>query len=138
MAPGASRRWFETLLRFLGLVAFVAGAATAVLGVTSVVGAEEVSGTVDSEMRFYAVWYAGAGLLLLRSARRIEAETTMIRWIAGALFVAGCARAPSWIFVGEPHVVAKALMIAELVLPFVIVPWHAALVRDPAGPTRTS
>ncbi len=117
------------LLSVLGSVAIIAALATVVLGVTSIAGAEAVSGTVDSEMRFYAVWYAGAGLLLLRCVPRLETETTIIRGIAVLLFIAGCSRALSWAVVGEPHPVAQVLMVIELVLPFVIVPWHAAIVR---------
>ena len=124
-----SRRGLQALLRFLGVVAFVAGLGTVVLGVDSIVGAEPVSGTVDSEMRFYAVWYAAAGLLLLRTAGRLEQDGVFIRGLSGALFIAGCARGLSWVVVGEPHVLAKILMVIELVLPLVIVPWHGSLVR---------
>lgn len=126
-----SRRALQVFLIFLATVALVAGLATVLFGAASLVGAEVVSGTVDSEMRFYATWYAGAGILLLRSVCRLETDTWIIRGIAGTLFVAGCSRALSWIAVGEPHLVAQVLMVIELVLPFVIVPWHAAVVRVP-------
>ncbi|MDQ3985173.1 MAG: DUF4345 domain-containing protein [Actinomycetota bacterium] len=129
MSRQMSRRGLQLLLRFLGLVAFVAGLGTVIFGVASVAGAEAVSGTVDSEMRFYAVWYSGAGLLLLRSARRVEREATIVRGISVALFVAGCSRALSWMVVGEPHVVAQVLMVIELSLPLVIVPWQASVTR---------
>jgi hypothetical protein len=128
----AFRRRLQTFLTSLGLVAFIAGLATVVFGVASIVGAEDVSGTVDSEMRFYATWYAAAGAVVLRSARRLDSEGWVIRGVAAAVFVAGCSRALSWVTVGEPHVVAKVLMIVELVLPFIIVPWHAAIVRQPS------
>lgn len=121
----------QVFLTFLGLVALVAGLATVLFGVASIVGAEDVSGTVDSEMRFYATWYAGAGVLLLWSARRLDSDTWIIRGIAGTLFAAGCSRALSWVAVGEPHLVAQVLMVIELVLPFVIVTWHTAVAAAP-------
>lgn len=123
-------RGLQLLLHFLGVVAFVAGVGTVLFGTASIAGAETVSGTVDSEMRFYAVWYAGAGLLLLKSAKNVERETVIIRGIAAALFVAGCSRALSWAVVGEPHVVAKVLMVIELILPFIVVAWHTAVTRQ--------
>ncbi len=112
------------------MVAFVAGLGAVLFGVASIVGAETVSGTVDSEMRFYAVWYAGAGLLLFKSASNLEGEIVIIRGVAAALFVAGCGRALSWLVVGEPHVVAKFLMVIELILPLIIVAWHAVVARE--------
>ena len=107
----------------------VAGLGTVIFGADSIVGAEPVSGTVDSEMRFYAVWYAGAGLLLLRSSGRLEQDGVIIRGLSAVLFIAGCSRALSWVVVGEPHALAKILMVIELVLPFVIVPWQNSVAR---------
>jgi hypothetical protein len=133
MSSQVSRRALKLVLGFLGLVAFVAGLGTVIFGADSIVGAETVSGTVDSEMRFYAVWYAAAGLLLARTARNVDKEAAIIRGIAGALFVAGCSRGLSWLVVGEPHVVAKVLMVIELVLPLIIVPWHAAVTHASRG-----
>lgn len=133
MTPQASRRGLQLLLRLLGLVAFLAGLGTVLFGVASIAGAEHVSGTVDSEMRFYAVWYAGAGLLLLQSARSVEEDATIIRGIAAGLFIAGCARVLSWVAVGEPHVLAKILLVIELLLPLVIVPWHGSVARASRG-----
>ncbi len=129
----SSTRALQTLLAVLGCIAIVAGSATVLFGVDSILGAEDVSGTVDSEMRFYAVWYVGAGALLMWSARNLDRAGVLIRAIATLLFVAGLSRALSWLMVGEPHVVSQALMVAELVLPLVIVVWHATL---PAGDDR--
>jgi hypothetical protein len=130
MNSKVSRRVLQVFLTILGSVAFVAGATTVVLGVDSIVGAETVSATVDSEMRFYAVWYAGAGLVLVRAASRVEESATVIRGISVLLFVAGCSRGLSWMMVGEPHTVAQVLMIIELALPFVIVAWQAAIAGN--------
>lgn len=123
------------MLVVLGLVVIVAGSATVLLGVDSLVGAEEASATIDSEMRFYAVWYVGAGFLLLWSARNLDRAGSFIRAVAGLLFVGGLSRGLSWLLVGEPHVVAQVLMLIEVTLPFLVVLWHAALV--PAKDVRS-
>ena len=129
MTGSTSRRALQVFLTVLGSVAVIAGTTTVVLGVDSVVGAEGVSGTVDSEMRFYAVWYMGAGFLLLRAVARVESEKRTIAGIAILFFIAGCARGLSWLMIGEPHTVAQVLMVIELALPLVIVPWQAAIAR---------
>lgn len=132
-----SRRGLQLFVLLLGSVAILTGLATVVIGVDSIVGAEEVSGTIDSEMRFYAAWYLGAGIVLLRSVGKVESARTEIRGIAALFFVAGCSRILSWLMVGEPHAVARVLLVIELALPFVIVPWQASVARG-SSPARGS
>lgn len=120
-------RGLQTLLVVVGAVMVVAGSSTVIGGADLIPGVETVTPSVDSEMRFYAVWYVVGGLFLLRAVPRIGAETFVIRVIAGAFFLAGCARVLSWLAVGRPHPFAVALMVIELVLPLVIVPWQRAL-----------
>lgn len=113
----------------LGAGACVAGAATVLLGAGSIIGLASLTPTADSEMRFYATWYVLAGVLAIRSARRVEDETFTIRVLFGGLFLAGCARALSLAVVGRPHAFSVVLMALELVLPLVILPWQAAVAR---------
>lgn len=114
---------FRVFLSVLGLVAIVAGASTAVLGADSILGVDSVSPSADSEMRFYAIWYAGAGWALLQAARRPEEGRVTIASVAVLFFLAGCSRALSWATEGRPHDVAVVLMVIELALPLVILPW---------------
>ena len=133
MSGGTSRRGLQVFLTMLGSVALVAGSVTVLFGVDSIVGAEAVSATVDSEMRFYAVWYAAAGVALLRSVPQVESERRIIGPVAVLFFIAGCSRALSWIVVGRPHSLTVVLMAIELALPFVILPWQAAVSRASVG-----
>lgn len=89
----------------------------------------KVSANVDSELRFYAAWYAAAGVLLLRTVRRVESEGTTIRAICAVLFVAACSRVISIIAVGAPHPMFLALMVVEFAIPVLVVPWQAAVAR---------
>ena len=118
------RRGLRIFLAVLGSVMVVAGAAGVLLGVGTVVGASAVNANVDSEIRFFAAWYTVAGVLLLRSLRRIEDASDVVLMVAAGFFLAGCARALSWFVVGRPHWQQLVLMGIELVLPCVIVPWH--------------
>ena len=118
----------QLFLTFMGLVMVVAGTLTVLFGASSVPREGVVTPDVDSEMRFYAVWYPVVGMLLLRSVPQVEAATTIVRLVGAGFFVAGCARALSWAVVGQPHTIAIVLMVIELVLPLVIIPWQRAAV----------
>ncbi len=124
MSSRRSRTWLRGFLALLGTTALSAGTGTMLFGVDSIVGAEEVSATVDSEMRFFATWYAAAGAVLLWAACNLRRARLVVLGVAVALFAAGSSRALSWVMVGEPHVVARVLMVIELVLPLVIVRWY--------------
>ena len=117
------------LLTILSVVMLVAGSLSVAFGASSVLGARDVTAEVDSEMRFYAVWYVVAGALLLRATRRVESGTWTIRLIAAAFFVAGCSRILSWVVVGRPHLSQLILMVIELILPLVVIPWQASVAR---------
>jgi hypothetical protein len=84
---------------------------------------------LDSELRFYADWYVVAGVLLLRGVHRVETEKLVVRAVGGAFFLAGCARLLAIVTVGTPHGFAVFLMIVELIIPAMIVPWQAAVAR---------
>lgn len=129
MQGDTGRRLLQGLLRLMGVVMVVAGAVTVLAGAASLPNEGDVTADVDTEMRFYAVWYVAAGALLLGAVPRVEKETWTIRVVAAGFFVGGCARILSWVTVGRPHVSAIVLMTLELVLPLVIVPWQAALRR---------
>jgi len=124
-----SSRGLRIVLTILGAVALTLGALSLVMGAAVVPGGDEVSASVDSELRFYAAWYTAAGVVLLRIARRAESEGRTLRFIAATFFIAGCARLLSLIVVGKPHVLFMALMVAEILIPVVILPWQASVVR---------
>ncbi len=124
-----SRRGLQLLLTVLGLVAVTFGTLSALLGAVSVEGVVEAPASLDSELRYYAVWYVMAGVLVLRTVRRVEAETTLLRIVCAALFAGGAVRLLSIASVGTPHAAYLWLMGLELGLPVVIVPWQAAVAR---------
>jgi hypothetical protein len=124
-------------LTLLGSVALVAGVLSVLFGVYLIPDHGDVNPSVDSEMRFFAVWYAGAGLVVLRVVPRVEAARLTIRAVAAAFFIAGCSRLISIIVAGNPHALFLVLMAIELVLPLVIVPWQTSIAR-PNVRDRTS
>lgn len=121
------RRGLQVVLASIGAVATVAGGSGVLRGAAEVKGGGPVSAPVDSEYRFYAAWYPVLGVLLLRAARRPEAETTIVRACAAGFFLAACGRVLSIRKLGPPNSVQKLLLGAEFVIPAVVVPWQAAL-----------
>src|SRR5437867_4309852 len=82
-----------TALRAAGAVAVLAGTHQAITGVSGVLGsAEPPSGTqrnIDSELRFYGVWYGVAGAVMLRAAGDEETDRRV-----GGLLAIGWGAAP--------------------------------------------
>ena len=124
------RSFLRGFLWLLSLVMIVAGSVTVLLGAESVLREGSFTTDIDSEMRFYAVWYVAAGILLACAIPKVESEAFTIRLVGGAFFAAGCARALSWIVVGKPHVSQVVLMVIELCLPLVIIPMQSAVARE--------
>jgi hypothetical protein len=132
------RQGLQVVLTALGAVAVVFGGLTVLAGAGGVVDGGRVSASVDSELRFYAAWYLGAGVLMLRSVRRVEAEGSLIRLIGAVFLIAAAARVLSMVALGTPHPLFLALMVIEFAIPVVIVPWQGAVARraveEPAEP----
>jgi hypothetical protein len=129
-----SERGLRILLRVMGAVMMIVGSASVLLGASSVVRAGDFTAAIDSEIRFFAVWYVVAGAVLLRATRNVVAEKLTIRLVAGAFFAAGCSRILSWIVVGRPHTSQVILMVIELVLPLVVIAWQASIARRNSQP----
>ena len=130
-----SRRGLEVTLTVLGLVATVFGAQGVVTGVGGVRKGGRASANVDSELRFFAAWYAVAGLTMLRPARRVESDGATIRVTCAGWLIAACGRLLSARQVGQPDRVFRVLTGAELAIPAIVAPWQAVVARQ-AGRRR--
>jgi hypothetical protein len=122
-----SRSALRAVFYLGGLVAMTAGLHTAIAGAKSLAGQGLANPTVESELRFYGVFYFAYGLVLLRVAPRADSDTTTVRALMGALFVAGLARVGGWVAVGRPHKVQRGLLVIELAAPPLIAAWQARL-----------
>ena len=125
----AGARALQAVWSALGVVALAFGLLSVFTGADTLPGIETVSPTVDSELRYYAAWYAAAGVAVLWSARAIESRGLVIRLVCAALFVGACGRLISLLTVGTPHVLSLVLMGLEFAIPVIVLPWHAALTR---------
>jgi Domain of unknown function (DUF4345) len=123
----ASGRAIRSLFYLGGVVATTAGLDTVMRGARSLPAQDLANPVVESELRFYAAFYVAAGLVALRIAPRADSDTTAVRALAGALFLAGLARASAWLTVGKPHRLQLALLAVELAAPPSVVAWQARL-----------
>ena len=117
-----------------GAVATTAGLHTVITGARSVPGKPSANALMESELRFYAAFYAAYGLAVLRTAPRAEEDTAAVRSLAGALFLAGLARAGGWRANGRPHPGQIALLALELALPPLALTVQRRLAASQLGP----
>jgi hypothetical protein len=118
------------VLTIVGGVAAVFGALGVVKGADGVHDGGNVSPNVDSELRFFASWYAVFGLLVLRAARQPAPEATIVRACGAGFLLAACSRLLSMRAAGPPSTVFKVLTGIELAVPAVIVPWQHRVERE--------
>jgi hypothetical protein len=114
----------------VGVVPIVAGALTVLLGSDSVPSPGDPSANLESELRFYAVWWIGAGLFLIWLAPRVAERTLEVRVFAGLLFLAGVSRLLAALDTDWPSTGQLILMGLELVLPLVLVAWQTRVARS--------
>jgi Domain of unknown function (DUF4345) len=100
-----------------GAVATAAGLHTVLAGARSVPGRPAAGAEMESELRYYAGFYAAFGLAALRTAPRADRDPAAVRALAGALFLGGVARAAAWRAAGTPHPLQRALLAVELAVP---------------------
>jgi hypothetical protein len=122
----------ENLRRTLYVVAvvpIVTGALTAFLGADSVPAPGDPSPNLESELRFYSVWWIGAGLFLVWLAPRVEERTLELRVFFGLLFFSGVSRGLAALATDWPSTGQIILMALELVLPVIFVTWQARVAQ---------
>jgi uncharacterized membrane protein YgdD (TMEM256/DUF423 family) len=127
--PDASfnRSALRAVFRVGGAVATVSGLHSVAAGAKSIAGQDMANASVESELRFYAAFYVAYGLAVLRVAPRADRDTAAVRALAGALFLAGLARASGWLAAGKPHPLQRGLLVIELTGPSAIVAWQKRL-----------
>lgn len=113
-------RALRALLGAGGVVAAAAGAHSAILGARSLPGQSTANPTLESELRYYAAFYAAYGVGALRLAAQPEPDPRAVRGLAATLLCAGLARAGGWRAAGRPHGLQRGLLAIELGLPIAL------------------
>lgn len=88
------------------------------------------SPNVDSELRFYSVFWVAYGIIVLRAANSLDENFGLVPILAGLFFAGGAGRLLSVLAVGYPHPLFTVLMIVELVLPLLLIALWAGINRQ--------
>jgi len=97
---------------FGGLLAAVAGTPQAVDDLAAV--------NVDTELRFYSVFWIAYGGCLIAVARALAERIAQARLLLAVFFAGGVGRVLSYAIAGAPHPLFVVLMWVELALPPVL------------------
>jgi hypothetical protein len=88
-----SRTVVRSILLGSGCVAVATGALVVTKGSKAIPGAAAPLGpSEDSVMRFYAIWWVAAGLVMVRAAREPDKNAGAVDAIAATTFAGGLAR----------------------------------------------
>lgn len=122
-------RLFRGFFVVLGMIAVGTGVFAMLTGAAGMPNEGEASGSVESELRFFAAFWVAYGVVALNIATRAETEFTVVRALALAMFVGGIGRFIALVTVESPHSLFFLLMCVELILPIAIVAWQHKLAR---------
>ncbi len=103
IGPDAAGQTFVALLRMI---------APATPPLTGLGGAN-----IDSELRFYSVFWMAYGGLALWVAQALPARIAVLRLMLVIFWLGGFGRALSYVMLGAPHPLFVALMWIEIALP---------------------
>jgi hypothetical protein len=133
-------RVLKWLAVVMGVVCVAIGVYHVVIGIGSVPGegtADTEAGiTIDSRERFYNGIFVGYGVAWLWAARQTPIPATVVRWLAGFMFLGGIGRVLSMLQYGAPHWFQIPLTVIELAVPPLFFWLAGAAVTRPAAATR--
>lgn len=75
---------------------------------------------VDSEFRFYAVFWIAYGALAIDAARNLNEQFHRVPGLLGLFAAAGAGRLLSWTAMGPPNPFFVMLLVLELVVPLAL------------------
>ena len=88
------------------------------------------SPNVDSELRFYSVFWVAYGVIVLRAASSLEENLKLVPIFSGLFFAGGAGRLLSLMTAGQQHPLFILLMIIELMLPLLLIVLWAGINRQ--------
>ena len=98
---------------FAGLLASLGNLGGPVIDLTSP--------NVDSELRFYSVFWIAYGAVVFKTARALPQQMTRARWLLALFFAGGTGRLFSLATTGQPHPLFTSLMWIELAFPVLLI-----------------
>lgn len=115
MTTTTSRAVMRIGLRLASAVAIGTGASVMARGTAAIPGGAPVTPSVDNVLRFYAAWWAGAGVLMWRIAPDTRMHDGILKGVLGINFLGGLVRLHASRQSGSPHLLFRVIAIEELV-----------------------
>jgi hypothetical protein len=109
----------RTWLTLFGLVCFAIGLAHLCFGAVSIIGGGMVNATIDSDLRFYAVLFAGYGLAFVWAAGDLVRRAAVVNVLGSLFLLGGLARLLAWWQTGTPNWFYVVMIPVELLIPVV-------------------
>lgn len=117
-------RLLQGVLVSVGVAATGTGLSVVAQGTAAVPGGGPVTPSVDSVLRFYAVWWAALGPVLWRLAPRVGEKRPDLAAVCGVVFLGGVARTLVAAHSGPPHPLFTGLTVTELTAPPALLFWQ--------------
>lgn len=119
------RRGLQITLGTLAAIPFTSGLTGMLQGPAALPGTNPpVSPTVEGQYRYTHAIYLAVAPVLWSAVPRVERQGTLLRAVAGTLFLGGAARVLAWRTAGRPHPVSVAAAALELIGTPVLVAWQ--------------
>ena len=128
-----SKLALQVIVGILGVIPLIAGGREWLFGpghIDRLNGTQlDFTASLDSEFRFLAAFWLGAGLIIYWIIPRIQKETTVFTVIGSMIFLGGLGRVLSIIEKGWPDQEIRYVMILELVAVPLLIIWQRAVAR---------
>ena len=123
------RRTLQITMLIVSFIPFALGVMNFIGGAAAFVPAEHVSANLDSQMRFYAVWFMLPLFMTIWIVRNLDIAGPVMQITFGTMALAGVARiySASQIGVPDPQMIVGG---AIEILVLLFIPWHAAVIRQ--------
>jgi hypothetical protein len=115
------------ILMVVALLATLTGVQAFWQGRGSVAGSDGESATVDSELRFYSVYWLAYGMTCAWVALDLNERVHVVPALAAVLFASGAGRLLSLVRVGRPETTYISYLLAELIVPVLMVASYFAV-----------
>lgn len=124
------RRILAVAVMIAGVICVAIALAHVILGPRAIVGGVFVNPTMDSEDRFYAVFFLFWGAAIVYCSRDLRSRQGLFGALLLTFFLGGIARIISVLAVGLPNMTFVCLGLLELGLPPLFWFWHRATLSS--------
>lgn len=123
------KRTLQVTLLIVAAIPLALGIMNFILGAGQFVSPDQINANLDSQLRFYAIWFTAVFFLTIWCVRNLEIAGPVLQIMFVTMALGGVARLYSISQVGTPDPTMIGATIIEIgVLAFI--PWHAAVMRN--------